>query len=78
MLIGVLQSERGRSIRTFVFKAGEEKWLWCSYGPFQLSTRLPDAASECSFVYVDNKREWMTGGVAVCTTRVPPHPRLSR
>lgn len=44
-----IRSANGRSQTSFTFEPGEEKWLWCAYGPGspQLARRLSDAATEC-------------------------------
>ena len=45
-----IKSRNGRSRTSFTFESGEEKWLWCAYGPGspQLARRLSDGATECS------------------------------
>jgi hypothetical protein len=53
------------SITTWLFTAGEERWLYCAYGStsIQIAKRLDDAGTECSLVVKDDR--W--GGIAEMT-----------
>jgi hypothetical protein len=37
-----------RTTQTFEFEPGDrQRWLWCAYGPAQLSKRMADTATNC-------------------------------
>lgn len=44
-----------KTVLTFSFDEGDEKWLYCTYSDaVQLARRLPDAATECTVTSVKN------------------------
>jgi hypothetical protein len=63
------KSAKGATTLTFVFEAGEEKWLWCSYGSRspQLAKRLDDRATECTLIYAHTKQDGITDMYATCS-----------
>lgn len=68
----------------FQFAPGEERWLWCAYGPLHLSKRLDDAAGNCVLHYTKSKLDGITEMHATCATDpdsshlAKPAPPLSR
>src|SRR5450830_1025473 len=43
-----------RTTHTFEFEPGDrQRWLWCAYGPAQLSKRLPDSVTRCVITTTD-------------------------
>jgi hypothetical protein len=57
---------------TYAFDAGEEKWIWCTYGgtgAVQISKRMDDAASECALTYKETRRDGITEMYAACSTQ---------
>lgn len=58
----------GGSVQTFIFDAGEERWLWCAYGigSPQLDKRLSDAATKCVVTVRETKQDGVTGTTAMC------------
>lgn len=63
-----IQSSKGRDSTTFVFDAGEEKWLWCTYGVGapQLAMRLSDGATECTVLSKRDKQGSILETAATC------------
>lgn len=56
---------------TWVFAAGDEKWVYCRYGAsglIQLTKRLDDAATSCTITRASDKRGGLTGAVVACVT----------
>ena len=54
---------------TWVFAAGDEKWLYCRYGAtglVQLSKRLDDAATSCTITSTSDKRGAVTCATVAC------------
>lgn len=57
---------------TWVFGAGDEKWLYCRYGGsnvIQVAKRLDDAATSCTITRTSDKRGAITRAAVVCSTR---------
>lgn len=55
---------------TWVFAAGDEKWLYCRYGGsnvIQVAKRLNDAATSCTITRTSDKRGAITRAAAACT-----------
>lgn len=65
------------SVQTFVFEAGEERWLWCSYGRGspQLAQRLDDEGTKCTVTRKETKSEGVTEITARCNTGQMDRPR---
>jgi hypothetical protein len=58
-----------KSAVTWRFARGEEKWLYCTYGGssvIQISKRMQDAASECTIISRETKRDGITEMSARC------------
>lgn len=54
---------------TWVFAAGDEKWLYCRYGGtglVQLSKRLDEAATSCTITSTSDKRGAVTRAAVAC------------
>lgn len=61
-----------KTVLTFSFEPGEEKWLWCQYGGVQLSRRLPDEATECALTYTKSSRGSIEEMYATCLSAFRP------
>lgn len=55
-------SSKSGGTRTYLFAAGEERWLWCAYGSLspQLARRLSDANTECTLTYQEGEYTGIT------------------
>ena len=69
---------RGETRLSWRFDAGEEKWIWCSYGAraVQLSKRLDDNATRCSVIYKESKQDGINYLYAECTMPFAASPPL--
>jgi hypothetical protein len=62
--IGYLRPEVRKGVSRYTFDAGEEKWLYCSYGAaVQLAKRMDDKATRCE---VSSTKD-STGALATIT-----------
>jgi hypothetical protein len=60
---------KGGAASSWQFEAGEEKWLYCTYGGssvIQIAKRLDDAATECTLTHRETKLDGITEMAAVC------------
>ncbi len=59
---------KGRSKEVWHFDAGEQKWLYCSYGTaaLQLSKRMDDAATECTITTREERKGVIVSLAADC------------
>jgi hypothetical protein len=59
---------KGGSASTWTFDAGEEKWLYCTYGRMavQLSKRMDDKATMCEVTAKLERKDVITSITAVC------------
>jgi hypothetical protein len=64
---GTRKTQRG-TISTWTFSAGEEKWLYCSYGTsaVQIGKRMDDSATVCELSYKKDEHGNIGEMVAVC------------
>jgi hypothetical protein len=71
--MGYLIPSEGRKIKgghvtSYIFDAGEEKWLWCEYGTSatQIAKRMNDAATACEVTTKEERRGVYTEVTAAC------------
>lgn len=59
---------KGGHVTTFVFQAGEEKWLWCEYGTAatHITKRMGDAATSCELTTKEERRGVFSEVKVVC------------
>jgi hypothetical protein len=65
---GSSKKVKGGSASTWSFDAGEEKWLYCTYGRMavQLSKRMDDKATTCEVTAKLERKDVVTSITAVC------------
>lgn len=68
-LVQLATKTRGsKTADTYHFSPGEERWLWCAYGPLQLFKRLDDTAGNCVLHYTETKQDGVTEMHATCAS----------
>lgn len=65
---GGSRKERGGTTSTWSFDAGEEKWLYCTYGKMsvQLSKRMDDKATTCEVTAKRASKDVISSITAAC------------
>jgi hypothetical protein len=65
--IGYLRPEIRKGLARYTFDAGEEKWLYCSYGAaVQLAKRMDDKATRCELSSTKDQAGALAAITAVC------------
>jgi hypothetical protein len=55
-----------KTIQTFVFARGEERWMFCDYGAVELSRNVGDGVTTCTITTKATKPELFISAVAQC------------
>jgi hypothetical protein len=62
---------KGGSVISWEFDAGDEKWLWCSYGTnaLQVAKRMDDPATLCEVTVKEARRGVISEMIAECRAK---------
>lgn len=55
-----------KSVQTFMFATGEERWIFCDYGSVELFRKVGEGANSCTITTKTTKPAGMLSALVVC------------